>query len=54
MTECEPGHDWKLEAESTSWVKYRCAECGSRCAAPKPVLQTEPLVVAGPGQQAQY
>ncbi len=52
MSECEPGHDWQLEAESASWVKYRCTDCGSRCMAPKPVPEREPLTVARPGQEA--
>lgn len=51
MNDCEPGHDWQLEAESKSWVKYRCSDCGSLCMAPKPVPKSEPLVVAGPGRQ---
>jgi hypothetical protein len=44
---CDPGHDWRLERESKSYVKYRCSVCGSVCVAPKPVPEQEPLVVSG-------
>ncbi len=37
MDGCEPGHDWRAEQESTSYVRYRCGDCGSVCVAPKPV-----------------
>jgi hypothetical protein len=47
MDTCEPGHDWQLDAESRSYVKYRCADCGSVCVAPKPAPTREALVVRG-------
>ncbi len=37
MDGCEPGHDWRAERESASYIRYRCGDCGSVCVAPKPV-----------------
>jgi hypothetical protein len=39
MGGCEPGHEWRPERETPSLVRYRCADCGSVCVAPKPVDQ---------------
>ena len=46
---CEPGHEWRPERESASYVRYRCADCGSVCVAPKPV-EEQVLVVVGVGE----
>ncbi len=37
MGGCEAGHEWRPDRESTTHVRYRCADCGSVCAAPEPV-----------------
>ena len=39
MGGCEPGHQWRPERETASFVSFRCADCGSVCVAPKPVDQ---------------
>ena len=37
MGGCEPGHEWRPERETTSFITYRCADCGSVCVATQPV-----------------
>jgi hypothetical protein len=37
MGGCEPGHEWRPERETGSFVSFRCAGCGSVCVAPKPL-----------------
>jgi hypothetical protein len=39
MGGCEPGHEWRPESETVSFIRFRCADCGSVCVAPKPVDQ---------------
>ena len=37
MGACEPGHEWRPERETASFVRFRCSACRSVCVAPKPV-----------------
>jgi hypothetical protein len=39
MVGCEPGHEWRPERETASFVRFRCADCDSVCVAPKPADQ---------------
>lgn len=48
MGACEPGHEWRPEHESTNYVRYLCARCGSVCVAPRPVEELSLVVWGAP------